>query len=128
VPVIFTLVTTLFFSLNVAAKLSVTRGQMTCTEFGGGNNVACCQTETGKGGIEIRYCTACDNTNPPSNCLPRFQLGLSDPTSPKGGVDSGQSPLTPPKSYDGASSKGGGDVGQPLISTKGNSSVLLINP
>ena len=30
-----------------------------------------CATETGSDGIEIKWCTMCDNISPPSNCTPR---------------------------------------------------------
>ena len=125
VPVIFTLVAALFFSSNVAAKPSVTRGPINCQVWSyNGLWIPCCQTETGKDGIEIQYCSLCQNTSPPSNCESRFQVSprdlSNDPTGTKSGIDSGQL-STPPKSNDGASSKGGGDVGQPLTSTKGNS-------
>jgi hypothetical protein len=118
--IIVTSIAGLIFSSNVSAKPSVTKGPLECniTQM---ENMMCCQTETGKGGIEIRTCTICDNTVPPSNCTPRFQVepGLSNPTGPKGGIDVGQSPLTPPKSNDGDSSKGSVDSGQsPLTAPK----------
>jgi hypothetical protein len=119
--------------LNVAAKPIVTRGPIECapiTPESPNNGIQCCQTETGKGGIEIRTCNICDDTSPPSNCSHRYQSepGLSNPTGPKGGIDLGQIPQDPPKSNDDASSKNGLNSGQPLTDTKGDSSVSSINP
>lgn len=125
---IFTLVTAIFFSSNVVAKQSVTRGPMECNVTDRGY-MHCCQNETGNGGIEMRWCTVCDNTSPPSNCLPSYQVeqGLSNPTGSKGSINPGQmSP--PPKSNEGTSPKGGIDTGQLSTSTNGNSSGLSINP
>jgi hypothetical protein len=43
----------------------------------------CCQTETDDEGIEIKWCTFCENTNPPSDCGPRFQDKENPPVPPK---------------------------------------------
>ena len=44
--------------------------------FGGryatGYWVECCQTQTDASGLEITYCTICSNTQPPSDCSPRY--------------------------------------------------------
>jgi hypothetical protein len=36
--------------------------------------IACCQDFTYSDGIEITWCSNCDNTQPPSNCGPRYVL------------------------------------------------------
>jgi hypothetical protein len=51
----------------------------------------------------------------------------NDLNSPKDSVNPGQIP-PPPKSNDAFSPKGGGDSGQHLTDTKGNNSILSINP
>jgi hypothetical protein len=48
-----------------------TKGPIICRVGYSGFIVYCCQTTTSDDGIEIRWCTMCDNTNPPSNCSPR---------------------------------------------------------
>jgi hypothetical protein len=56
--------------------------------------VSCCQTWTYRGGLEIVYCTDCDNTNPPSNCGPRYtsREGLPlPPIQPNGNLTFTQS-------------------------------------
>lgn len=36
--------------------------------------IECCQTVTDSEGIAITYCTLCDDTEPPSNCSPRYTV------------------------------------------------------
>jgi hypothetical protein len=66
---------------NVAFAKSrgVTRGPVECENTPDNLVITCCQTETDSKGVEIKYCTICDNTAPPSNCGPRFE----DPTRAK---------------------------------------------
>ena len=66
---------------NVFAKGKVTKGPIECNlipdtadpNTGEPGLIQCCQTETDSKGVEIKYCTNCDDTVPPSNCGPRFQ-------------------------------------------------------
>jgi hypothetical protein len=66
---------------NVAFAKSrgVTRGPVECENTPDNLVITCCQTETDSKGVEIKYCTICENTVPPSNCGPRFE----DPTRAK---------------------------------------------
>ena len=108
---------------NVLAKGKVTRGPVTCESVEGLGFVTCCQTETGSDGIEIKYCTTCDDTNPPSNCTPRSMWNpdsLSNPTTP-GGKDIGQQqPLSPSKSNEQSSQNNGMNPQQALTASKSN--------
>ena len=112
---------------NVLAKEKVVRGKIECVGAGINPNspaltIICCQTETGvSSGIEIRYCTRCDNTNPPSNCTPRWmdEAPVDNPTGTKEGVDIGQ-PLTPSKSNEESSQKSGMNLEQALTTSKSN--------
>ena len=58
---------------NVLAKGKVTKGPIECNLIPNSDLIQCCQTETDSKGLEIKYCTNCDDTAPPSNCGPRFQ-------------------------------------------------------
>jgi hypothetical protein len=60
---------------NVAFAKSrgVTRGPIECENTADNLVITCCQTETDSKGVEIKYCTICENTSPPSNCEPRFE-------------------------------------------------------
>ena len=93
------------FLPNVLAKEKVTSGPVKCGEITDGT-VHCCQAETGSDGIEIIWCTLCDNTNPPSNCTPRVMWNPDrspDTTTPSDkDIDKGQI-LPPPKSNEGFS-------------------------
>jgi len=65
---------------NVLAKAKVTKGPIECekvidyTTHDYNGQIECCQTETDSKGVEIKYCTVCDDTAPPSNCSPREQV------------------------------------------------------
>ena len=54
------------------------KGAISCGGYGNDpvNNpakrITCCQTFTYSDGVEVTYCAACDNTDPPSNCDPRY--------------------------------------------------------
>jgi hypothetical protein len=52
----------------------------------GVNLTLCCQSFTDSEGIEVTYCTACDDTNPPSHCTKPFILRT-------GGLTNGQTGL-----------------------------------
>jgi hypothetical protein len=59
----------------VFAKQKVTSSPVTCSPWGRyatGYWVECCQTQTDASGLEITYCTICSNTQPPSDCGPRY--------------------------------------------------------
>ena len=58
-------------SLNVMAKDNAV-GSYRCFPQDNGESVLCCQLFQG-GGDYKWFCTYCDNTSPPSNCLPRFE-------------------------------------------------------
>lgn len=58
-------------SLNVMAKDNAV-GLYRCFPQDGGETVLCCQLFQGSGDSKW-FCTYCDNTSPPSNCLPRFE-------------------------------------------------------
>lgn len=42
------------------------------------NRITCCQDFTYSTGVTKTYCTDCDNTQPPSNCSPRYQLASTN--------------------------------------------------
>lgn len=54
----------------------VKKGPIGYTPFGKGRGfpglglIKCCQTSTDSEGIEITNCVVCDDTEPPSNCVP----------------------------------------------------------
>ena len=90
-------------SLNVMAKDNAV-GSYRCFPQDNGESVLCCQLFQG-GGDYKWFCTYCDNTSPPSNCLPRFEArneggdivvptqdGVSD--DPQAGED--RNPAIPP--------------------------------
>ena len=54
-----------------AKSRGVTRGPIECNNLPDNDLIKCCQTETDSKGVEITYCTICDNTAPPSDCGPR---------------------------------------------------------
>ncbi len=58
---------------DVLAKGKVAKGPIECNLIPNSDLIQCCQTETDSKGVEIKYCTNCDDTVPPSNCTPRFQ-------------------------------------------------------
>jgi hypothetical protein len=58
-------------SLNVMAKDTAV-GSYKCFPQDDGEGVVCCQLFQGDNKHKW-YCTYCDNTNPPSNCLPRWE-------------------------------------------------------
>jgi len=93
---------------NVLAKGKTTMGPLNCEEVS--DFVNCCAVETGSDGIEITWCTICDNTNPPSNCSPRVMSNPDrspDTSTPDGkGIDNDQI-ISPPKSNEGSSQKNG---------------------
>jgi hypothetical protein len=63
----------------------VERGLIDCVPFSNVDEVQCCQTETDDKGIEIKWCTDCVNTSPPSNCGPRYQeAGIGETPPPAG--------------------------------------------
>ena len=66
--------------------VKVERGPIDCVPFLNVDEVQCCQTETDDKGIEIKWCTDCANTSPPSNCGPRYQEAGIGETSPPGPV------------------------------------------
>ena len=60
------------YRFDVFAKPKLTRGPISCAPLINDDRlVRCCQTQTDSAGLELTYCTFCDNTNPPSNCSPR---------------------------------------------------------
>ena len=59
--------------IGFAKKAKVTKGPIECNLIPNSDLIQCCQTETDSKGVEIKYCTNCDDTAPPSNCGPRFQ-------------------------------------------------------
>jgi hypothetical protein len=91
-PLIFVVISLLAIALilnsssrfDVFAKPKLTRGPISCqVQPGAPNFTECCQTETDKKGIEIEWCTICDNTDPPSHCGPRYpQQGVQGLTTP----------------------------------------------
>ena len=87
---------------DVFAKPAVTRSPIECDNLANDNDVIrCCQTETDSKGIEIKYCTFCDNTAPPSNCTTRTPVSeLKLPPSDLPTVE--QTPtVSPPKVLSG---------------------------
>jgi hypothetical protein len=64
----------------------------TCENFGD-VTVKCCQNITDSKGVTTRWCTTCTNSDPPSNCSPRFKEGRPNPTTPP---TAAQPPSTPP--------------------------------
>jgi hypothetical protein len=107
---------------NVLAKGKVTMGPVNCEELTS-DSVHCCAIETGSDGIEITWCTVCDNTSPPSNCTPRgmYNPNLSPDTSTPDGKDIDKDQiLSPPKSNEGSSQKNSMNPQQALTSSKSN--------
>jgi hypothetical protein len=113
---------------DVFAKPKVTRGQVECSGKGDPSNPAkrikCCQTETDNKGIEIRWCTVCDNTDPPSNCGPRYQERRA-PTTGEANLPTGggviEQPATPKKHGGTVLPKGGGALENPSTDQVTNS-------
>jgi hypothetical protein len=63
-------------------KVTVTnRGEISCFNVREGpvKRLACCQDVTYSDGIEVRMCTICDSTQPPSNCGKPFILKTTNP-------------------------------------------------
>ena len=123
--VIFALAITVIGSsslTSVLAKGKLTMGPVKCGEITD-ETVHCCATETGSDGIEIIWCTLCDNTNPPSNCTPRVMWNPDrspDTTTPDGkDIDKDQI-LPPPKSNEGSSQNNGLNPQQALTTSKSN--------
>ena len=125
VVISFVLVALIYYPYSRTHVVSATRGPLQCSKQNmGAFMIHCCQTETGRDGIEIRYCTDCDdfngygpqpNTHPPENCSPRYQVepgSVNPPTGPKSGEVLPQPPLTPPKSNDAQVPNGGGPIQQ----------------
>jgi len=85
------------------------------TSLAGFERVQCCQTfKDSVECIEITYCTNCDNTKPPSNCLPRF-------TQSKGGV------LSPPTGNNTVTLPPGSIIkGPPISNSAGTPSGLSL--
>ncbi|SRR6266487_2899847 len=89
----FLLVVLIFSLYSIPAVFArIDRGPISCAERMQSYMLLCCQTETDSTtGISINWCTWCDNTDPPSNCGPRFSLhsglvnGTAAPT-PAGNV------------------------------------------
>jgi hypothetical protein len=82
------------------AESKVTKGPIECENTTDNKQIYCCQTETDSKGVEIKYCTLCDNTAPPSNCSPRTEARVKLPTSDLPTVE--QTPtLSPPKVLSG---------------------------
>jgi hypothetical protein len=68
----------------------VSRGQIECTIHSGDYKLiygamTCCQTETDQNGLEVKYCTDCQNSTPPYNCGPRHIAsgGSGNPPPPQ---------------------------------------------
>lgn len=59
-------------SLNVMAKDNAV-GSYRCFPQDDGESVLCCQLFQGDNKDYKWFCSYCDNTSPPSNCLPRFE-------------------------------------------------------
>jgi hypothetical protein len=90
--VITILAVALIFSLySIPAVFArISKGPISCTPTNatrGGEGstikqIRCCQTETDSTtGVSITYCTYCDDTDPPSNCGPRYvSHGGDNPT------------------------------------------------
>ena len=71
-----------------AAPPNYTRGPIECETMYVNTKYVCCQTETDtKTKLEIRWCTVCDNTKPPSNCSERYNSYYREepPTLPEPG-------------------------------------------
>ena len=60
---------------------AATKGPIECTALSD-HSTECCQTTTEDDGIEITWCTMCENTDPPSNCSGRYQGPLFDVAPP----------------------------------------------
>jgi hypothetical protein len=64
-------------SLTVMAKDNAV-GSYRCIPQDDGETVLCCQLFQGDNKDYKWYCSHCDNTSPPSNCLPRFEARNED--------------------------------------------------
>jgi hypothetical protein len=94
--VIVTLIFSLYSAPDVFARIKY--GNIICLGGVGEpgatiGKVGCCQTQTDtKSGLEIKYCTICDDTQPPSNCGPRYEARASS----QGSLSPGGNTTIPP--------------------------------
>ncbi|HET7147551.1 MAG TPA: hypothetical protein VFI73_03545 [Candidatus Nitrosopolaris sp.] len=112
-----------------AVSARISRGPISCTPHGvgaPGPQVLCCQTETDSAtGISINWCTLCDDTEPPSNCGPRFQA--------HGGGNPTVGPTQPGTGFPNTGAIPNGQTGQPghlgtaLPSSGNNTGTLPVN-
>jgi hypothetical protein len=106
---------------DVFAKPKLTRGPIKCqVQPGAPNFTECCQTETDKKGIEIRWCTICDNTDPPSHCGPRY-TDISRAAPPKVRLPAVGTELPSVAPPNGSSQTVPGTIEQPPSTVKDNS-------
>ncbi len=82
--------------VGFAKKAKVTRGPIECDDPDSANLIKCCQTETDSKGVEIKYCTICNGTDPPSNCGPRYSVSeIKTPPSDLPSVEKDQTKSPP---------------------------------
>jgi hypothetical protein len=98
VIVSFLLVTLIYSSVTKFNVFALKKyvGEIACFPKGAlylseATQVTCCQNTYYQDGLVIRYCTDCDNTQPPSNCGPRYEAnrgGVNPPglPTPAGGA------------------------------------------
>jgi hypothetical protein len=88
-PLIFVLISFLIVALIYSSFsrsyvfAAISSGPIICDVGSSGFLVHCCQTTTDDKGIEIHWCTLCDNTHPPSNCSPRHPENAPPPVLPQ---------------------------------------------
>jgi hypothetical protein len=63
----------------VYAEKKITRGAVNCGIADEENGVDCCQEEVDEDGINLMWCTHCNNINPPSDCGERYLATKPNP-------------------------------------------------
>ncbi|HET6588648.1 MAG TPA: hypothetical protein VFG45_00620 [Candidatus Nitrosocosmicus sp.] len=90
------------------AEKKITRGAVNCGIADEENGVDCCQEEVDEDGINLMWCTHCNNINPPSDCGERYLA-------------------TKPNPHTGTHSNGGKTLQQPDSSDTDNKNDIRTN-
>ncbi|MDR4491766.1 MAG: hypothetical protein R2685_12820 [Candidatus Nitrosocosmicus sp.] len=61
------------------AEKKITRGPLNCGIADEENGVDCCQEEVDEDGINLMWCTHCNNINPPTDCGERYLATKPNP-------------------------------------------------
>jgi hypothetical protein len=121
-PVIFVVISILIVSLIYSSFsrsyvfAAISKSPIKCQVTPYPTFTECCQTTTDKKGIEIHWCTLCDNTDPPSHCGPRYPEQVARLRLP--GITTEPPLVAPPN---GSSQTVPGTIEQPPSTVKDNS-------